>query len=327
MKTFFTVALCVSLTSIALGAGDVDTICGIWVGNNSESLSIADTVAFFDFSTDWNVFHYTLRGDSLELFSPHLIREGSLAQSLSDTMSEDNLQPADTIGVCFIIEHQDPDSLVLRPYLNSTWKQYRHAVEDGYLFDSTHTITLYSILKDTLFSFDRLLFCEHSRLQGTGGTIVNGSPGGIYLPRGKLIERDQRIIIDSTKTMYLYGNKFAMQLWGLYKYGNKNALKQGYYQGCLSDSLYRRLIDLLKTSSLDRMHFKKDLYDSTGSKYSLDIYYNGKYKRTEGTDSPLIGYGLVTFFSAIKPLIPEVPLVKSKTAKKMFEQFHKKRDK
>ncbi|MDQ7798225.1 MAG: hypothetical protein RDU76_04670 [Candidatus Edwardsbacteria bacterium] len=327
MKTFLTITLCVLLTSIALGARDANTILGFWVGNSSESLRIVDTVAFFDFSTDWNVFNYVLREDSLELFTPRLIRGGSLAQSLSDTMSEDNLQPADTIGVCFIIEHQNPDSLVLRPYRNSTWKQYRHAVEDGYLFDSTRTITLYSILKDTLFSFDRLLFCEHNRLQGTGGTIGSGNTGGIYLPQGKLIERDLRIIIDSTKTMYLYGNKFALQLWGLYKYGNKNALKQGYYQGCLSDSLYRRFIDLLKTSSLDRMRFKKDPYDSTGPKYSLDIYYNGKYKRTEGTDFPLIGYGLVTFFSAIKPLVTEVPLVKSKTAKKMFEQFYKTRDK
>ncbi len=326
MKVFLTtIALCVSLVSIATGDMNTNTVTGIWVSNNYESLIIMDTIAYFETNADRHMFHYILRGDSLVLFSPYSIQGDSLVPFQSDTMSDNYFQPEDTGGFCFIIEHRDSDSMVLRPYRSSTREQFKHSSEDDYLFDSTNTITLYSILKDTLLSFDRLLFYTHSSNRFEHGLILRiGSKGEIVYPPGKLIERDLRIIIDSTKTMYLYGNNFAMQLWGLYKYGNKNALKQGYYQGCLSDSLYRRLIDLLKTSSLDRMRFKKDPYDSTGPKYTLDIYYNGKYKRTEGTDAPLIGYRLVTYLSSVAT---EVPLVKSKTAKKMFEQFYKTRDK
>lgn len=315
-KTIFTIALCVSLTSVATGAGNANTIWGIWVGNNSEYLAIIDTAALFDISTDWQSFHYTLRGDSLELFSP-------------DSMTEDTLKPNYYSGFCFIIEHQDSDSIVLRPYRSSTLNQYVHGKEDGYLFDSNCTTTLFktSFFRDTMFSFERLLFCYYSSSLYERGLTIVGKTGqdtnSIYYPPGKRIELDMKIIIDSTKTIYFYGNKYYMQLWGLYNRGNKKSLEQGYYQGCLSDSLYRQLLDLLNTSSLDRMRLKKGLYDSTGPMYSLDIYYDNKYKRTEGTRFPAIGHNLFQFLSSIEA---KTPLIKSKTAKDMFKRFIKTKD-
>lgn len=334
MKTLLSIALYALLTSIAAGAGNANTILGNWVGNNYESLIIIDTIASFETSVDWHLFHYTLKGDSLELFVPYSKLGGGLPSVPTDTTSEDNLEPYHNSGFCFIIEHQDQDSMVLRPCRSSTRGQYRHAGEDGYLFDSTRTITLYFSFKDTLLSFDRLMFCKHSSERHEDGlTLVVPNKGKISFPPGKLIEMDLNIIVDSTKTIYVYGNKYGMQLLGLNKHSNNNALKQGYYQGCLNDSLYSRLIDLLKTSSLDRMRFKKDrnslcfkkdTCDFYKLEYSLEIYYNNKYKRTDGNRFPAIGYSLFIYLLSIET---EVPLVKSKTAKDMFKQFNKTLDK
>jgi hypothetical protein len=162
---------------------------------------------------------------------------------------------------------------------------------------------------------------------------IRGSAGEVYYPPGKLIERDLKIIMDSSKNVYLYANKYYIQLCGINEHGNKNALKQGYYQGCLPDSMYNHLIDLLRFGALDRMRFKKDINslcfkeescDFHRQEYTLDIYYNNKYKRTVGANFPLMSFGLFTYLSSVGT---EVPLVKSKTAKKMFEQFYKTRDK
>jgi hypothetical protein len=333
MKTFLTIVLCVLLTSIAAGVRRADKFMGIWMGNNYEALAIIDTavitndaVAIFETSGDRHIFHYTLKEDTLEIFSPYLVKGDNLVPFSSDTLSDDYFQPVDSGGFCFIIEHRDLDSLVLRPHRSSTREQFKHTREDDYMFDSTNTITLYPTLKDTLFSFDKLMFCTQYKFRseyGFTGIYREGEhTDSIYYPPGKLIEEDLRIIIDSTKTMYLYKDKFAMQLYCIYKFGNKNALKQGYYQGCLSDSLYDLLLNVLSTCYLDRMQLRID-FDSTTPEYSLDIYYNDKYKRTVGTDFPLMGTALFKYLSSIDR---KVPLVKSKTAKEMFEQFYKKRD-
>ncbi|MDQ7798224.1 MAG: hypothetical protein RDU76_04665 [Candidatus Edwardsbacteria bacterium] len=322
MKTFLTIALCVSLTSIASGARDANTILGIWVGNNSEGLFIMDTLAYFETDTDKHKYNYTLRGDSLELFFPHSTQVDNSDNMLEETHNGD--------GLCFIIERHDEDSLVLRPYRSSIHKQHKLTSEYEYLFDSTNTITLRSIFsfKDTLLSFNRLLYCRNSSVRLEFGYHQTNRVGehtdSIYYPPGKFIEKHLKIIIDSTKAVYLYGDKYYMQSLGLIKHGNKNALKQGYYQGCLSDSQYKGLIFLLSISDLDRMQLIRDTRDSSALEYSLDIYYNNKYKRTVGTYPPLIGFFLFTYLSFVDQ---EVPLVKSKTAKKMFEQFYKKRDK
>lgn len=76
--------------------------------------------------------------------------------------------------------------------------------------------------------------------------------------------------------------------------GGRNAFKQGYYQGTLSNALYKQLIEILKSSALGQLkNWKQHVFDAP--EYTIDISYNGQTKHLKQFQLPAVTNELINF--------------------------------
>ena len=278
----------------------------LWTDYKEQALRFEDTVVVFNHRR----MRYELNGDSLEMFTPISWLDAD------DSVSQDEID-----NYSFILAHRDTDSIVLRPYRGSRFAPIKHEPTDDYLFDITSTFTLYNPVRliDTTLSFDRALY----RYQGTArGDFLFTNIDGYSSIQVKLTDRQQMnekwVMIDNTKHLYFYGSKFATMITSHRRYHDELAMKPGYYQGLLADSLYTSFIHLLMLCNPGRLHTSNDR--SSSATESFEIYFGNAYKIFNcDRPSPF----MIAITHQIDDLLMAVPLVQSNAAKKKFENFNK----
>lgn len=92
--------------------------------------------------------------------------------------------------------------------------------------------------------------------------------------------------------------------------GGMYAVKEGYYTGVLSDSIYGRLQYLLSISALDKLEtWEQRIYDVP--RYTVAVWYNNKRMVVENYALPLVMSQLLAY---LQNLPAKVPLQKSAQA-------------
>ncbi len=278
----------------------------IWTDYREQSLRFEDTIVFFNHRR----MRYELNGDSLEMFKP-----------ISWFHPDDSVSQDEIDNYSFVLAHRDTDSIVLRPYRSSRFAPIAHERTEEYLFDTTSTFTLYNPLRliDTSLSFNRMLYRHQSIFHGEiDFSYIDGHISSrVSLSNRRQEDNEKWVMIDNTKHLYFYGSKFATRMTSFRKYHDEHALKQGYYQGLLDDSLYSALIHLLMLCNPDRLQTSND--QSSSSTRTFEIYYGKAYKKFN-CDSP--SPFMIAITHQIDDLLMAVPLIPSNAAKKMFENFN-----
>ncbi len=222
----------------------------------------------------------------------YLIKNDSLYLFKNYWIDKDSIKHIQSYGlICGI---KSKDSLSLRPYLpvDNEWEK---DIIDPVLTDTMKTSRFYNVEKyydPSLLVFDKLYFM--------------------------LNEYDYKveIIIDKNRNYYYHG-----------KGDIKN---KGYYQGIISDSLFKVLGNLLEKSCLRLITLEPVCYDidttgkvsniifvKDGPDYTLNLYVDKEIINLQGNSLPYVAKNLFNFLSKSNR---DVKLLKSKSAKKAFGQ-------
>ncbi|MBI5806740.1 hypothetical protein HZA73_11980 [candidate division TA06 bacterium] len=279
MKKYFVVILLLVRSFALITAFELKGTT--WVGNHLECLSFNDTLASYSILSDESDYKYSTSNDSLLIYEHYL--------TTADTLNH-------TRGYGFIIQSQNADSIVLKPF-RPVGIEWGTTILDKYLIDSTESFTYYKsdhYYDSSIVAFDKIYFSKDY---------------------SDWYDIHFQMIIDKNRNYYYHSVD--------------NKAQKGYYQGIMEDSLFEALKICLKHSALRKVNLNPaySYYDNTGKKvdeimvfssgpfYNLKVYMQNDSICTSGTQVPQIANKLFRFLESSSQ---KVKLFKTKAAKKAF---------